>query len=79
MCGAAIIAAGLPLGRSSFKGSLTLFAYFGIALAAAGAGAGNALAGGAIGGRVAGRMRPAVLRWTVVMGGFALSLYYWLK
>lgn len=46
---------------------------------AAGVMAVGALAGGAIGGRVAGRMRPAVLRWTVVIVGFALSLYYWLK
>jgi len=46
---------------------------------AAGVMAVGALIGGAIGGRVAGRMRPAVLRWTVVIAGFVLSIYYWLK
>jgi uncharacterized protein len=39
----------------------------------------GALAGGALGGRIAGRLKPAVLRWTVVSIGFALAIYYWVN
>ena len=45
---------------------------------AAGVMAVGALAGGAIGGRIAGRMPPAILRWTVVAIGLVLSVCYWL-
>lgn len=44
-----------------------------IAIAAAAA----VMAGGAIGGRIASRMKPAVLRWIVVTVGIALAIYYW--
>lgn len=37
----------------------------------------GALLGGAIGGRIASRMKPAVLRWIVVTVGIALAIYYW--
>ena len=39
----------------------------------------GALLGGALGGRVAGSMRPEVLRWTVVVVGVTLAIYYWRK
>jgi uncharacterized protein len=39
----------------------------------------GALAGGALGGRIAGRLKPTVLRWTVVTIGFALAISYGLK
>jgi len=39
--------------------------------------AAGALIGGAIGGRVASRMKPTALRWSVVTVGFALAVYYW--
>ncbi len=38
----------------------------------------GALLGGAVGGRVAEHLPPAVLRWTVVCVGFGLALYYWI-
>jgi uncharacterized membrane protein YfcA len=41
--------------------------------------AAGALAGGAIGARIAGRISPQVLRWTVVAVGFSLAVYYWVK
>ena len=41
--------------------------------------AAGALIGGAIGGRVASRMKPGALRWIVVTVGFALAIYYWCK
>jgi uncharacterized membrane protein YfcA len=41
--------------------------------------AGGALVGGALGGHLAGRIKPAVLRWTVVVIGFSLAIYYWVK
>ena len=39
----------------------------------------GALAGGALGGRIAGRIKPATLRWTVVAVGFGLAIYYRVK
>lgn len=39
----------------------------------------GALIGGAIGGRVASRMKPSVLRWIVVAAGVSLAIYYWSK
>jgi uncharacterized membrane protein YfcA len=39
----------------------------------------GALAGGVLGGRIAGRLQPSILRWTVVSIGFALASYYWVK
>lgn len=39
----------------------------------------GALIGGALGGRLASRMRPTVLRWVVVTVGLALAIYYWWK
>jgi len=39
----------------------------------------GALIGGALGGRVASRMKPTVLRWIVVAVGFALAVYYWMS
>lgn len=44
-----------------------------IAIAAAAA----VMAVGAIGGRIASRVKPAVLRWIVVTVGIALAIYYW--
>ena len=39
----------------------------------------GALAGGAIGGRLAGKLPPAVLRWTVVVAGICIAVIYWVK
>lgn len=39
----------------------------------------GALAGGHIGGRVAGYLSPAALRWTVVSAGLTLALHYGMK
>ncbi len=39
----------------------------------------SALLGGAVGGRLAGKLNPSVLRWVVVVIGLAVSLYYFLK
>jgi uncharacterized protein len=39
----------------------------------------GALAGGALGGRAAGRLKPSALRWTVVSIGFVLAIYYWVN
>jgi uncharacterized membrane protein YfcA len=39
----------------------------------------GALAGGALGGRIAGRLEPSALRWTVVTVGLVLAIYYWVK
>jgi uncharacterized membrane protein YfcA len=41
--------------------------------------AAGALLGGALGGRVANRMKPSVLRWTVVVVGVTLALVYWMR
>lgn len=41
--------------------------------------AAGALMGGALGGRVAGRLHPTVLRWVVVSVGFGLAIYYWMR
>lgn len=38
-----------------------------------------ALAGGFVGGRLAGRVRPAVLRWTVVAIGAIVAIIYWMR
>jgi uncharacterized protein len=38
-----------------------------------------ALAGGALGGRLAGRIKPAVLRWIVVIFGFIVSIIFFVK
>ena len=38
-----------------------------------------ALSGGAIGGRLAGKLPPAVLRWTVVTAGTCIAIAYWVK
>ena len=37
----------------------------------------GALAGGALGGRIAGSIKPATLRWFAVAVGFGLAIYYW--
>ncbi len=39
----------------------------------------GALSGGAIGGRLAGKLPPAVLRWTVVVAGTCIAIVYWVK
>ncbi len=39
----------------------------------------GALAGGAIGGRLAGRIRPSTLRWIVVTIGITVSIIYFLR
>jgi uncharacterized membrane protein YfcA len=39
----------------------------------------GALLGGAAGGRLAGKLQPAVLRWTVVVIGTALAVVYWIR
>jgi uncharacterized membrane protein YfcA len=41
--------------------------------------AAGALMGGALGGRVAGRLHPTFLRWVVVSVGFGLAIYYWMR
>lgn len=41
--------------------------------------AAGALMGGAIGGRLAGKLPPAVLRWTVVVAGTSIAIIYWVK
>ena len=38
-----------------------------------------ALLGGAVGGKLAGRLNTVVLRWVVVIIGLAVSVYYFLK
>lgn len=38
-----------------------------------------ALLGGAIGGKLAGKFRPQVLRWMIVIIGFAVSIVYFIK
>jgi uncharacterized membrane protein YfcA len=38
-----------------------------------------ALIGGALGGKLAARMNPAVLRWVVVAIGAAMAIVYWVK
>jgi uncharacterized membrane protein YfcA len=39
----------------------------------------GALLGGALGGRLVGLLSPTVLRWSVVIVGVALAIYYWMK
>jgi hypothetical protein len=39
----------------------------------------GALAGGAIGGRLAGKLPSTVLRWTVVAAGVCIAIIYWVK
>lgn len=46
---------------------------------AAGVMAVGALIGGALGGRLAAWMKPAVLRWVVVIAGVAIAVVYWVK
>jgi len=46
---------------------------------AAGIMAVSALLGGAAGGRLAGRINPAILRWIIVSIGLAVSIYYFVK
>ena len=46
---------------------------------AAGVMAIGALIGGALGGQLAGRLHPTALRWTVVVVGFGLAIYYWVE
>lgn len=41
--------------------------------------AAGALIGGALGGHMASRMKPTVLRWIVVTVGIGLAIYYWSK
>jgi len=41
--------------------------------------AASALLGGAVGGKLAGRMNPTILRWLVVGIGILVALYYFLK
>ena len=38
-----------------------------------------ALIGGALGGKLAARMNPTVLRWVVVAIGAAMAIFYWVK
>lgn len=38
-----------------------------------------ALFGGAVGGKLAGKLNPAVLRWVVVVIGLVVSIYYFVK
>lgn len=38
-----------------------------------------ALLGGAVGGKLAGKLNPAVLRWVVVVIGLVVSIYYFVK
>lgn len=39
----------------------------------------SALLGGAVGGKLAGRLNPVILRWVVVAIGLVVSIYYFLK
>jgi hypothetical protein len=39
----------------------------------------GSLAGGVLGGRLAGRIKPAALRWTVVTVGIIVSTIYFLR
>lgn len=39
----------------------------------------GALLGGVLGGKLAGQVKPATLRWTVVIIGVLISIYYFLK
>ena len=39
----------------------------------------GALAGGALGGKLAGRIHPTTLRWTVVVIGVIIAIVYWLR
>ncbi|MFL6577578.1 MAG: sulfite exporter TauE/SafE family protein, partial [Povalibacter sp.] len=39
----------------------------------------GATLGGAIGGRVARNLKPDALRWIVVIVGFGLAIYYWVR
>jgi uncharacterized protein len=39
----------------------------------------GALIGGAVGGKFAGKLPPAVLRWTVVTVGVCIAIAYWVK
>jgi uncharacterized membrane protein YfcA len=41
--------------------------------------AAGALIGGGLGGKVAGKLKPAVLRWVVVVAGVAIAIIYWVK
>jgi len=41
--------------------------------------AAGALAGGFLGGKLAGHVRPSVLRWTVVAIGIIVAIIYWLR
>ncbi len=41
--------------------------------------AGGALVGGALGGRLAGRVKPSMLRWIVVSIGVAVSMLYFIR
>lgn len=38
-----------------------------------------ALVGGALGGKLAARMNPSVLRWVVIAVGFTMAIGYWIK
>jgi uncharacterized membrane protein YfcA len=39
----------------------------------------GALAGGALGGKLAARIHPSILRWIVVVAGAAIAIAYWVK
>lgn len=39
----------------------------------------GAVTGGYIGGRIAGKMNPAILRWVIISIGFILCIIYFLK
>jgi uncharacterized membrane protein YfcA len=39
----------------------------------------GALLGGVIGGKLAGRVKPSTLRWTVVVIGVVISIVYFLR
>jgi hypothetical protein len=39
----------------------------------------GALAGGVLGGRVAGRIKPVILRWIVVIVGLVVAFVYFIR
>lgn len=61
-------------------GAAVFFAFSGkVVWPLAGIMAVSALAGGALGGRLAGAVRPIVLRWIVVGLGVAIAIVYWVR
>jgi uncharacterized protein len=39
----------------------------------------GAVAGGALGGKVAAKINPSILRWVVVAAGASIAIVYWIK